>query len=186
MTARYRLNVAADYILAGGVVAYPTEAVYGIGCLPLDEEAVARVVAIKGRSATKGLILIAADLAQLSDFVTLPDGPPRAEIESGWPGPVTWVLPARPGVPALLTGGRDTLAVRVTAHPFACYLSARVGSPLVSTSANRTGRPPARSALAVRTHLGRALDHVIAGPLGREGRPTTIRDGLTGKVLRAG
>lgn len=186
MIPRYRLNVAADYLLAGAVIAYPTEAVYGIGCLPFDEAAVRRVIRIKGRSAAKGLILIAAATAQLDDFITIPQGHAGAEIRASWPGPVTWVLPARPAIPDLLTGGRDTLAVRVTAHPLASYLCTRVGSPLVSTSANRAGRPPARSALAVRRHLGASIDLVVAGPVGPARRPTTIRDGASGAVLRVG
>ena len=99
---------------------------------------------------------------------------------------MTWVLPARDGVPALLTGGRSTVAVRITAHPEARYLCERTGSALVSTSANRAGRRPARTALEVRARLGRAVDCIHAGRLGDSARPTTIRDGETGRVLRAG
>lgn len=186
MLARQRLDRAARCLLAGGVVAYPTEAVYGLGCLPLDLGAVARIIEIKGRSAGKGLILIASELALLEPFVELPDAPRRAEILASWPGPVTWVLRALPGVPALLTGGRPTLAVRLTAHPEARYLSSRTGSALVSTSANRAGHRPARTPLEVRTRLGQAVDFVCGGRVGNRERPTTIRDGATGRVLRAG
>jgi L-threonylcarbamoyladenylate synthase len=186
MLARQRLDCAARCLLAGGVIAYPTEAVFGLGCRPLDLDAVARIIAIKGRSARKGLILIAAELAQLTPYVELPAGPRRDEILATWPGPVTWVLPARHPVPALLSGGRRTLAVRVTAHPEARYLCARANSALVSTSANRAGRRPARTPLEVRVRLGAAVDHICAGRVGDLTRPTTIRDGATGRVLRAG
>ncbi len=186
MLARHRLDVAARVVAAGGVIAYPTEAVFGLGCLPLDLDAVGRIIDIKGRSAAKGLILIADTAERLAPFVALPAGDLGRRVVASWPGPVTWVLPARDDVPDLLTGGRGTLAVRVTAHPAASRLCRRVGSPLVSTSANRSGRRPARSALEVRCRLGAAIDHVHAGPLGVSAKPTEIRSGLDGRVLRAG
>jgi L-threonylcarbamoyladenylate synthase len=96
------------------------------------------------------------------------------------------VLPARRGVPALLTGGRTTLAVRVTDHALARRLCERARSALVSTSANRSRHPPLRTALAVRRALGRELDFVLAGPLGGLRGPTPIRDGRTGAYLRHG
>lgn len=175
---------AARLILAGGVVAYPTEAVYGLGCLPSCREAVARILAIKRRSWRKGFILIAADLEQIEPLVQLPEGPMREAILDSWPGPVTWTLPGRAGLPRWLTGGRATLAVRVTAHPVAKELCRRVGAALVSTSANRTDRPPLRSALRLRHALGRTVDYVLPGQLGGMQQPTTIRDGRTGEVLR--
>jgi len=173
-------------ILRGGVVAYPTEAVYGIGCLPFAEEALVRVIAIKQRDARKGLIVVASELEQLEPLAELPDGPIGERIRAGWPGPLTWVVPARHGVSALLTGGRATIAVRVSDHPIVRRLCRRTGSALVSTSANRSGRRPAVSALAVRHRLGRELDCVLAGPLGANTRPTEIRSGATGAVLRPG
>lgn len=180
------MNRAASVLLAGGVIAYPTEAVYGLGCLPLELDAVGRVLELKGRAIDKGLILVAAAVDQLEPFVTLPAEPIRTTLLASWPGPVTWVLPAHAFVPAWLTGGRDTLAVRVTAHPVARYLAARTQSPLVSTSANRTGHPPLRSVLAVRRAFGAELDDIVTGPLGESPRPTEIRDGLTGRTLRPG
>lgn len=182
--SRVHLDRAARAILAGGVVAYPTEAVYGLGCIPGDRAAVERLLAIKRRSWRKGLALIGADLAQLQAWISMPTDAVRADILAGWPGPVTWILPARPGVPSWLTGGRDTVAVRVTDHPVAAQLCRRTGCPLVSTSANRSGRPPLRRALHVRREFGAELDDVLAGPLGGLSRPTMIRDGRTGVVLR--
>jgi len=179
-----RVHVAARALARGGIVAYPTEGVYGLGCLPTEIGAVARLLTVKQRSWRKGLALIAASIAQLDPLVELPTNGLRDEIDASWPGPVTWVLPARPGVSALLTGGRDTLAVRVTNHPVAAALCAQAGSALVSTSANRTGRPPLRTALAVRRALGRELDCVLGGPLGGLDGPTPIRDGATGEYLR--
>jgi L-threonylcarbamoyladenylate synthase len=179
------LRRAARVLRAGGIVAYPTEGVYGLGCDPLDPGAVRRVLALKGRPARKGLILIAADFGQVRPFLLPPGRQLGRRLRKDWPGPVTWVLPAAPGVPGWLTGGRDTLAVRVTAHPLAAALCRTFGRALVSTSANRSGTAPARSALAVRRRFGDAVDLILSGPLGALRGPTPIRDGTTGAALRS-
>jgi len=183
---RPRIARAARILRGGGIVAYPTEGVYGLGCLPTERAALERLLAVKRRSWRKGLALIAASIDQLDALVELPDGALRAQILATWPGPATWVLPVRSQTSRLLTGGRRTLAVRVTAHPVARALCARVGSAIVSTSANRSNRRPLRTALAVRRSLGADVDAVVAGPLGGLAGPTPIRDGLTGEVLRPG
>ncbi len=180
------LRWAASLLQCGGVVAYPTEAVYGLGCDPLQAAAVARLLVLKNRSVAKGLILLAADYDQVAPYIG-PVSPAVLErCLASWPGPVTWILPADPNTPHWLRGAHDTLAVRVTAHPLASTLCRTVGHPIVSTSANRTGKPPLRSALAVRRTLGESIDGLIHGPLGGASRPTTIRDALTGAVLRSG
>lgn len=180
----HRLRVAARILTNGGVVAYPTEAVYGLGCDPWDRDAVGRILAIKGRSLAKGLILIAADPHQLLPFVA-PLSPPRmGEILSSWPGPSTWILPARSTTPDWLTGGLGTLAVRVTSHPLAEGLCRTYRAAIVSTSANRAGHPPARTAFQVRRGLDQSPDYILAGACGGAQRPSTIRDGRTGRVLR--
>lgn len=148
--------------------------------------ALQRLLRLKGRPPEKGLILIAADLEQLESFLLPLDTALRARVRATWPGPVTWLLPARTWVPRLLRGAHDSLAVRVTGHPVAAALCATAGSPLVSTSANRAGRPPARSALAVRRGLGGEIDYVVPGAVGDRRRPSEIRDAATGRVLRAG
>ena len=176
--------MAARVLRAGGVVAYPTEGVYGLGCDPLDPEAVRRILRLKGRPAHKGFILLAADYAQLRPFLLPPGKGLGRQLRKDWPGPVTWVLPAAPGVPAWLTGGRDTLAVRVTAHPLAAALCRTFGRALVSTSANRSGAAPSRSALAVLRLFGEGVDMILHGPLGGLRGPTPIRDGTSGGLLR--
>lgn len=184
MPSRFQLSRARDRLTTGGVVAYPTEAVYGLGAHPLDADAVLRLLAIKRRSVDQGLILIACSFAQLEDFVFRPTAERWSQIAASWPGPVTWVLRAAADVPGYLTGFRSTLAVRVTAHPVAAALCAAAGSPLVSTSANRSGQRPARTPLEVRRRLGRDVDLILAGAVGPLPRPTPIRDGETGKLLR--
>jgi len=179
-----RFERAARILAAGGLIAYPTEGVYGLGCLPDARHTVDRLLRLKRRSWRKGLILIAADIAQLEPLIVIPSDGLRAEILAGWPGPITWILKAQRSVPSWLSGGKGTLAVRVTAHPLARLLCSRLDSPLISTSANRSGRPPLTSVLQVRRELGADLDDLLVGPLGSLGQPTTVRDGLTGHVLR--
>ena len=179
------LDKAGRILSAGGLIAYPTEAVYGLGCLPARRDTVQRLLAVKRRSWRKGLTLVAASLEQLDSLIVWPKGAIRQEILDSWPGPFTWVLEAQPGAPQWLSGGRDTLAVRVTDHSLARRLCERAGGPLVSTSANRSGRPPLRRALHVRREFGTELDFILSGPLGGLEQPTTIRDGRTGATLRA-
>jgi L-threonylcarbamoyladenylate synthase len=184
--AAWPLRRAVETVRAGGVIAYPTEAVYGLGCDPLEHTAVQRILDLKGRDASKGLILIASDVAQLLPFMAPLSASVMKTLEASWPGPVTWVVPAIGSLPAWLSGGRETLAVRVTAHPIASALCAALGLALVSTSANRSGRSPARTPLAVRSLFGGGVDEILPGAVGGLSKPTEIREALTGKVLRAG
>jgi len=184
MASFLKIQQAADILLAGGVVAYPTEGVYGLGCLPSDPEAVDQLLGIKNRSSTAGLIIVAADLDLLSEWID----PTEAELqrlEQKNSHPVTWVVTAAAHTPHWLTGGRSTIAVRITQHPVAAALSRATKSALVSTSANRTGRPAAKSALQVRRWLGKELDWVVSGPLGEGSGPSEIRVALDDRVLRA-
>lgn len=179
-----RLRLASRLIRKGGVVAYPTEAVFGLGCDPMNQRAVMRILAMKRRDLAKGLILIAADAEQLARFVEPLDDARMAEIAASWPGPNTWLMPKRAATPSWLSGRFDTLAVRVTAHPLAAALCRAYGGAIVSTSANQASRPPARTALGVRLALARAPDLILAGPCGGSDRPSCIRDGVSGRVLR--
>lgn len=180
------LEDAAEIIRNGGLVAYPTEAVYGLGCDPRREDAVMRLLALKEREVSAGLILIAAELAQLDEFIQPFDEALAGRILPSWPGPVTWVVPAASGAPGWIRGRHATIAVRVTAHPVAAALCRAAGTALVSTSANLHGAAPARSARDVEITLGSRVDKVVEGACGEQERPTEIRDAMTGAVLRAG
>ena len=170
----------------GAVIGYPTEAVFGLGCDPGNEAAFRRLLALKRRPEAKGVILIAADEQQLAPYLGHIEPSIRERIRAGWPGPVTWIVPAAANVPGWLTGGRDSLAVRVTDHPVAAALCRAFGGALVSTSANRSGQPPARSALRCRMLFGSGLDAVVHAPVGGLARPTAIYDARTGATIRAG
>lgn len=180
----WQLRQAARVIHAGGLIAYPTEAVYGLGCDPLNVAAVQHLLALKGRPMDKGLILIAADIEQLRPFLLPLSTADEATVRATWPGPVTWLLPARPETPRWLRGSHDTLAVRITGHPLAAALCRQLGHPLVSTSANRSSHHPARSPLDVRRAFGSTVNLILTGPLGGRRRPTPIRELSSGRTIR--
>ena len=177
------LDTAIRILRAGGVIAYPTETVYGLGCDPFDEAAVTRLLAIKERPVAKGLILLAADLDQLDGLVILTPAQQR-ELASVWPAPVTYLLPATERVPAWIRGDHHKVAVRVGPHPVARALARGLGSPLVSTSANRAGRPSARNHFLAARNLGADVDFVVTGQCHPLARPSTIIDLESGRVLR--
>lgn len=186
------IDTAADLVPAiaalhrGGVVTYPTEAVWGLGCDPFDERAVTRLLAIKQRPVDKGLILIAGAVAQLDgllDWQALP-AERRDHVHASWPGPNTWIVPATARVPRWITGGHDGVAVRVSAHPVVVALCSAFGGPLVSTSANPAGAEPPRRLEALEPLLRGAIDAIVEGDVGELSRPTPIRDARSGATLR--
>ncbi|TLY51808.1 MAG: tRNA threonylcarbamoyladenosine biosynthesis protein RimN [Gammaproteobacteria bacterium] len=178
------IAAAVVALRAGGVIAYPTEAVYGLGCDPHDEGAVTQLFALKQRPPAQGVLLIAADFAQVEQYIDLARMPAEAlaRARASWPGPHTWVFPRASTTPAWLARGHAGIALRVTAHPLAAELCRSFGDALVSTSANRHGKPPARSAADVR--LDGHLAYVLEGVTGGLERPTPIRDAITGDMLR--
>ena len=180
----WKIKQAANCIHSGGIVAYPTEAVYGLGCDPFNASAVTRLLGIKQRPLDLGLILVASSLDQLKPFIVLSDNKILKRITDTWPGPVTWVIPAPPSVPRFLTGNHDSIAVRVSSHPIVHTLCETVGHAIVSTSANVHHQPPARSALAVRRVFGENIDIILNGDVGPSQRPTEIRDALSNTVIR--
>jgi len=182
---RWQLRQAAETLKNGGVIAYPTEAVYGLGCQPFDQAAVSRVLDLKQRHPGKGLILISDKLSRLEPFLKPLSKTERSKLAKSWPGPNTWLIPVQDWVPAWLTGSHGTLAVRVTAHPVASGLCKLAGMPIVSTSANIAGHRPARTSLQVRRQFGDQLDAIVSGRTDSTANPSTIRDLKTGRVIRS-
>lgn len=177
-------QAAAQAARAGGIIAYPTEAVYGLGCDPDNADALQRLLHLKQRAASKGLILIAADMAQLAPYIQPLDSQQTSRVMAHWPGPVTWLLPARASVSTLLRGDSGQIAVRVTAHPLALQLCQHFGGALVSTSANRSGAAPCKSAACVHEVFGAEVDAVVDAALGGNARPSRILDLASGTVVR--
>lgn len=175
-------RAARQALVAGEVVAYPTEAVWGLGCDPRNETALRRVLTLKQRDPAKGLIVVASHIDQLEALIIIPSRAAYRRARLSWPGPNTWVFPAGPQASPWLTGAHDTLAVRVSAHPVVRALCEAWGGPLVSTSANRAGQPPATSRTQVQLRFPGTL--VVPGALGSLARPTPIREAATGHYLR--
>ena len=182
----WHLRQAVRCLRRGSLLAYPTEAVWGLGCDPIDLAAVRRLLALKQRPAHKGLILVAAHFSDLEPFLAPLHQSVYNRVMASWPGPVTWLLPALAWVPIELRGVHDTIAVRVTAHPLLRQLCEAFGGALVSTSANPARRPPARNAWQVRRYFGTRSVPVLAGSTGGAATPSEIRDARNGRVLRPG
>ena len=175
---------AVKVLREGGVIAYPTESCFGLGCDPANDEAVERILRIKGRLKQQGLILLAADSSQVEQQAEWLTSPMLEKIELSWPGPVTWLLPARKHVSSLIRGQHRTVAMRISAHSTAQALCAGFGSAIVSTSANRHGADALRTASAVFEEMGDELDFVVDAPVGSAAKASQIRDGTTGEVIR--
>ncbi|MFT5573082.1 MAG: L-threonylcarbamoyladenylate synthase [Cryomorphaceae bacterium] len=178
------ISQAAKVMRAGGVIAYPTEYCFGLGCDPRNEQAIARLLKIKNRQAEQGLILIAADIEQVCEYVDLASSPLREQIKRSWPGPNTWTLAALESVSQAVSGKHTTVAMRISGHSLSRQLCEAFGGAIVSTSANRHGQDALLQANEVAKEMSVELDYIIAAPVGGAPSASTIRDGLTGQVLR--
>lgn len=182
----WHLRQAVRVLRAGGIIAYPTEAVWGLGCDPFNAEAVERLLEIKRRPMHKGLILAAADQSQIAGLLKPLSPAQRTRLAESWPGPNTWLLPdPDERVPSWIKGQHSGVAVRVSDHPVVRALSTAFGGPLVSTSANTSSAPPAKSIVKVRAYFGSDIDYIVDGALGGLARPTTIRSLVDMTVVRA-
>jgi tRNA threonylcarbamoyl adenosine modification protein (Sua5/YciO/YrdC/YwlC family) len=172
---------AVKALAQGEVIAVPTEAVFGLSVDPQNILAVQKLLDLKKRNPDKGLIIVAADLTQLEPYIDIQDI--HENILSTWPGPYTWVFPAKSSVSSLLRGKHSTIAVRVTAHPVMSGLCAEFGGALVSSSANFEGLSPALTSNEIQDYFGKDLV-IVPGALGGRNKPTEIRDALTGEIIR--
>ena len=184
MASTLQLRAACHSLSAGGVIAYPTEAVWGFGCEPQNRHACIKLLHLKERDWRKGLIIIAADFSQLEPYVETLSAKELAPALKTWPGPATWLFPASKYTPEWVRGEHESIAVRVTAHPIASALCRTYGGAIVSTSANRAGQSPAMSGTQVRLRFGMQVDAIVSGALGGLDKPTQIRDLRSGTLLR--
>ena len=173
-------NKNARLLLAGGVTAIPTEGVWGLSCSISEEHAIERVLRVKQRDPAKGLITLVTSFDELAHWFACPVSD-VARDEIGRPS--TWIIPVNSDCPRILTGGRDSMAVRRIKMPVLIHLIANVG-PLVSTSANRSGRPTYQFRWQVMNQLGHLVDHVARGRTQGYRRPSTIRNMQTGTIIR--
>lgn len=181
---RLSINRAADVLLGGGVIAYPTEGVFGLGCLPDVPRALLRLLAVKGRDPAKGLILIAATPEQLDGYVQ-PDE--LARLPEPTPSsPVTWIATPGPRTHALVRGANPGVAVRITTNPVAAAICDRVQSPITSSSANLAGKPVVRHKILLQRTFRHRVDYIVAGDCGPASGPSEIRTLDDRRLIRAG
>ena len=178
------LASAVSALRRGGVIACPTEAVWGLSCDPFCHAAVEHLLGLKRRPAHKGLILVAASQEQISFLLSDLSTAQQAMLDQTWPGPNTWLVPHRGLVPRNVCGEHDKVAVRVSAHPVVEALCNAFGGALVSTSANHAGSDPALDAPQVKRCFPEGLDYILPGRLGARARPSTIRDLASGEIVR--
>lgn len=183
MIDRHALAAAVTALRAGGLIAYPTEAVWGLGCDPDNPAALEALIRLKRRDPAKGLILVAGDIVQLEPWLTKLSSEERQRLAASWPGPHTWLIPDNGRSLPLLRGMHTRVALRVSDHPLINELCAAYGGPVVSTSANHAGETPALDGDTIRCRFG-SLVSVLDGALGGLERPTTIRDLRSGEILR--
>ena len=177
---------AVTHLRAGNVIAYPTEAVYGLGCDPASETAIRKLLTLKDRHESAGFVLIASEYSQLQPWIADINESLINKAMQTWPGPVTWLIPRAAGVPDYVAGNHDTIAIRITAHEPSRELCTAFGSALVSTSANHTANRPARSVEEVNDYFGHDIKGILAGPLGGAENPSEIRDLISGNIIRQG
>lgn len=185
MASHLQIREAARALRAGGVIAYPTETVYGLGCQPLDQAAVERILELKKRPVEKGLILIGASLEQLLPYIEVGSTEQLQTLARPGERPTTWICPMAADVPRWLHGRHHSIAVRITTSPLARQLCNLSGGALVSTSANPSGLAPARSLLAIRRYFGGGLDYALGGHCDPRARPSRIIDLVSGRVVRS-
>ena len=173
---------AALAIARAEVVAFPTETSYGLAVDPFNPTAITKLFRLKGRDFAKPILVLIAEMSQLSELVTAVPDQYQSLIDTYWPGPLTLIFPARPDLSPLLTGNTGTVGVRLSPHPVACQLIQTCGLPLTATSANPAGLPPAVSADQVRTYFGAKLDYVLDGGVAGGGPCSTVV-GLADGVL---
>jgi L-threonylcarbamoyladenylate synthase len=174
----------AAHLKRGGLIAYPTESCYGLGCDPDNRSAVQRILRLKGRPQHKGLILIASHYHQVARYLQALTHDEQAKLKEDGAQAITYLMPARPSCPHWLRGAHDTLAVRLTAYPFARNLCRSTGSALVSTSANRSGQRPARTYAQCQRLFGHKV-WVLPGRVGKRKKPSSILAWADGKIVRS-
>lgn len=179
------LQLACRNLEQGKVIAYPSEAVWGLGCDPYNKDAVNRILSMKNRPREKGLILVAASSKQFDLLLQGLSAEQQETLRSSWPGHTTWLIPDPDQlIPDWIKGSHQSVAVRVSAHPVIQQLCLLFGAAIVSTSANKTGEAEIRSRLLLEDKFVGSIDCIVAGELGQAEKPSEMRDIISGKVIR--
>jgi L-threonylcarbamoyladenylate synthase len=180
----WALNRFAHAVSQGAVFGYPTDTIWGFGCHPLIASSVARILQIKNRSPDKGLILLSSRLEYCSTYLGL-DGEALDPIQQAADHPTTWLVPASESCPVWIRGNYPTVAIRITNHPLLEFLCDRLQAPIVSTSANRSGKATVRNSVQMRKQFGDELDFIICGFATGSNRPSEIKSLLGRTTIRS-
>ena len=174
------IGLILEYLQSGETIAYPTEGVWGLGCDPSNTDAIKKLLNLKGRSKNKGLILIGSQFEQFKNFAYVEDF--KEKLMSKWPGPHTWLVPAKENLSDYIKGENEKVALRLTNHISVCRLCDSFGGPIVSTSANKEGHPTLNNPKEILESFPEVK--CLKGDLGGLARPSTIQDVITDMVIR--
>lgn len=182
----WAINRLSKAIELGAVIAYSGDTIWGFGCHPLRSDSVAQILHIKRRSSNKGLILLASDIKFCLPYIShnLPAAK-LALIQQQKSRPTTWLIPASRHCPSWLRGEFPTVAIRITNHPFIQALCEKIESPIVSTSANVTGKSPVRNSIQAHRLFADQLHTIVSGYNPGTGRPSEIKSLETGNIIRS-
>ena len=180
-----QLDSVAKWYAQGQIFAYPTEAVFGLGCDPQNKEAVYKILELKNRPVEKGMILIASDFNQIAPYIRFNELPEATQqkVLNSWPGPVTWLLPKSDYTPDWVSGDSSMVAIRITAHPLVRLMCEHLQQPIISTSANPATADPAKTPEQLRAYFGNELA-IVSGELGKQTSPSKIFHSLTLETIR--
>ena len=183
--SEWRARYAVHVLRSKGVVAHPTEAVWGLACDPFSEQAVQGLLDLKGRPKEKGLILISASRDHFAALLAPLSSELQQRFNAPQSRPTTWIVPdLHQQVPFWVRGQHQGVAVRVSQHPMVQLLTDYFQGPLISTSANRAGKSPAMNLMDIRKNFAGRIDYVLDGQLGGQDRPSRIIDLQSGQILR--
>ena len=183
--ALFRIKFAINTLKSGGVIAYPTESIFGLGCDPNNPKAVTKLLKLKQRLAKKGLILIGSKAEHFDQYIQKEfRSLAQKKLKESTQLPTTWVIPADKNVPKQIIGSHDKIALRLTSHPIAAMLCSEFGNAIVSTSANINKRAAAKNSLQVNKYFSNKLDYIFYGQTQQYNIPSQIIDMMTGNIIR--
>lgn len=183
------LEQAITCLKQGDVIAYPTEAVWGLGCDPFQQQAFEKILQLKQRPIEKGVILLSESIARIEPLLASLDPPIRQQVIASWQHQnrhsraTTWLLPVTNDIPIWIYGDHDRVAIRVTQHSICQQLCIGFDNLIVSTSANPAGLEAAKTAVNVANYFSGIA--ILSGEIGQSPEPSRILDAVTGKVIRA-
>lgn len=182
---KLNIQLACQALKQGNIIAYPTEAVWGLGCDPYNEAAVNKILRLKDRPVHKGLILIGGNIEQFEQLLRGISLEQRDTLSASWPGHITWLVPDPDQlIPQWIKGSHQSVAIRVSGHPVVQELCSSFAGPLVSTSANEAGEEEIRSRLILEDKFADKLACIVDGDLGQAAKPSEMRELFSGKVIR--